>query len=166
MRLAALRQQFRSLLGGKLQPGAIVNRRRAARDLYPALALQLLRRLETGIEPARRLQRSGRSVIKSESLRLAHFQIRLDAEPGQIDFDRRREFLRRAFEIGVVETQNEGAAMPAGEEIVQKRRAGVADMDAARRRRGEANHGRDKAFCDGNLDGGSFKKLTHDLACL
>ena len=45
------------------------------------------------------------------------------------------------WKIGVVEPQDEHAAFPPREQGIHQRQAGVADMDAARRRRRETNDG-------------------------
>jgi len=66
-------------------------------------------------------------------------------EPGKVFLDRGGEFGRRAFVIGVVHAEHEPAAVPPCKEEVEKRGAGIADMEAARGRRGEA---------DGDVRGG------------
>ena len=142
MRPASLRMEFQALVRVQRERGAVIDGRRAARDLQTALALQFLRRLITGIEPTRRLERFGGMGIEVEALRLAHLGVGRDAQPSKIDLNGLRVFFFRALKIGVVETQDEHAAMFAGEEIVQQRRARVADMNASGRRRGEADDGR------------------------
>ncbi len=144
VRLAARRLQRRAFGFGQAQGRAIVNRRRAARDLQAALALQLVRRLVAGIEPPGLLQPFRGGLIEREPLRLAELAVRRDAQPFEIDLDAQRIFLGGSFGIGVVESQDELAAMLAGEKIVQQRRARIADMDAAGGRRRESHHGRDE----------------------
>src|SRR5215208_7932900 len=85
-----------------------------------------------------------------EAVGLAHHAVRRDAEPREIRLDRRRELRLRALEVGVVETQHEGAALAPREQRVQERGAGVADVQEPRRRGGEADdrdHGGVVACC-------------------
>jgi hypothetical protein len=79
-----------------------------------------------------------RSRVALEPLRLAQLPVPVDSEPAQILLNRRRERFRRARDIGVVEAQDERAARLAREEPVDERRSGVAEMEAPRRARGEA----------------------------
>lgn len=65
--------------------------------------------------------------------------MRRDAEPGEIDLDAARELGRRALEIRIVETQDEAAARARGDEIVEQRRARIADVDAPGGRRRETD---------------------------
>ena len=53
-------------------------------------------------------------------------------------------FLGRALGIGVVEAQQEGPAMFAGEEIIEHRRARIANMDAPGGGRRETHDRRDE----------------------
>ncbi len=104
MRPAARRLERGSVGFAQPQRGAIVDRRTPERLLAFATPLELLRRLIGRIEPALRLELSGRSVIGGHALGLTADEVMCNAEPGQIFLDRRRVFGLRTLAIGVVET--------------------------------------------------------------
>ena len=134
MRLAARRFERRALGFRQAQGGAIIDRRPAERLLPLAAPVEFVRRLIGGVEPAQGFEPRGGFVVGRHPLRLAAHQIRLDSQPLQIDLDRVGVFRLRTLEIGVVEAQNERSIAALGEQPVEQRRAGVADMDAPGRR--------------------------------
>jgi hypothetical protein len=77
----------------------------------------------------------------SEPLRLARLPVPVEAEPAEIGLDRLGEFLRRARRIGVVEAENQGAARFPGEEPVDERGTGVAEVETPGRARRETEDG-------------------------
>ena len=88
------------------------------------------------------LEPRGGLVVGRHPLGLAAHEIRPDFKPFQIRLDRVGVFRPRALEIRVVEAQDERAPAAADQEPVQESGAGVADMDAAGRRRREPDHGK------------------------
>jgi hypothetical protein len=79
-----------------------------------------------------------RRLVAVEPRRLAQLPIPVEPEPAEILLDRGGELLGRARGVGVVEAEDQRAAAFAREEPVDERRAGVAEMEAPRRARGEA----------------------------
>src|SRR5262249_2675158 len=63
----------------------------------------------------------------------------IEPQPPQIAHDRRLGFARRSADVGVLDPQNEGAALPAGEEPVEQRGPRVAHVELPGRTRGETN---------------------------
>jgi hypothetical protein len=63
--------------------------------------------------------------------------VRPNSKPFQIRLNRFGVFCPRAFEIRIVEAQDERPAVATGEEPVEECSAGVADMDAPGGRRRE-----------------------------
>ena len=124
---------------GQAKRGAVVDRRTPERLLALAPAVELLRRLVGRIKSPERLEFLGRGVVEGHPFRLSPDEIGLDAEPGEVLLDRSGVFGLRAFEVGVVEAEDERAAVAAGEQPVQQGRAGVSDVDAPGRRGGEAD---------------------------
>jgi len=55
-------------------------------------------------------------------------------EPGEVGLDRIGIFGARTLAVGIVEAQDEAAALTRCEEPVQQSRARIADMDASGRR--------------------------------
>jgi hypothetical protein len=90
---------------------------------------------------ARRREAGARRLVLAEPLRLPQLPIPVEAEPAQIRLDRLGERFGRALGVGVVETEEERAAELARVEPVDERGAGVAEMEAARGARGEAEDG-------------------------
>src|SRR5262249_2530014 len=123
----------------ELEGGAIVDRRQVALQLAPALQLQLLRRLVAGIEPAGRLQLRHGGVVGGEAIGLAHLLLPLQAQPAQVFLDAGGELGHTAVAIGVVEAEDEGAALLAREQPVGERNVDVADMQPTRRARRKAD---------------------------
>jgi hypothetical protein len=60
---------------------------------------------------------------------LAAHEVWLDSQPLQIGLDRVGVFRLRTLEISIVEAQNERSIAALGEQPVEQRGAGVADMD-------------------------------------
>jgi hypothetical protein len=107
-------------------------------------------------DPARGLQLLELALVEVEPLRLANHSVGLKAEPVEIVADRLIELGRRALAVGIVGPQDELAAMFLREQIIMKRRANVADVQPARRRRREAGDDRHR----GNVTFGPlWKKL-------
>src|SRR5690606_18052725 len=128
-----------SLLVGKFESGTVVDGRQSAGQLALAAALQLLRRFITRIEPARSFQLLGNRVIAGHARRLALLAVPDQAQPLEILADSLSKLLGRALDVGVVEAENEGAAMPARKEPVQHGGTHVADMKAASRAWGKTD---------------------------
>ena len=63
----------------------------------------------------------------------------VEAEPAQAVHDSRDHLPRRTFGVGVLDAQHERAAVPAGIQPVEQRRAGAADVQVAGGRRGKAD---------------------------
>ena len=138
MRQLAVGQRPLVLLPGHLQRAAVVDRRALLAELLLALVAQLLLRFEAGVEPAGGLQPLGRRGIERHAVGLAELFIPVEAEPAEILLQRLGIFGLAALGIGVVEAQQHLAAELAGEQPVDQRGAGIADMEVARRRGGEA----------------------------
>jgi hypothetical protein len=91
------------------------------RELALAAALQLIRRFVAGIEPARGFQRLDRRRISGEALRLARLDVPIEPQPAQIFANAFDILLTRPLKIGIVETQQESAAIAPREQPVQQR---------------------------------------------
>src|SRR5690606_17639065 len=131
--------ELAALLIGKLQSSAIVDGWQSPGKLTLAAALQLLSRFITRIEPARSLQLLGNRVIAGRARRLALLAVPGQPQPLEILADSLRKLLGRALDVGVVEAEDESAAMPPRKEPVQHGGAHVADMKAAGRAPGETD---------------------------
>ena len=133
-----------ALLGGEFQHGAVVDGRQLALDALVALGLQLGLALEAGIQPAGHFQALGGGGVAVEAAGLRVALVPGDAEPGQVLLDRGHELGLVAGDVGVVEAQQELAAMPPCQQVVGERHAGVADMQQPGGGGGEAElHGLD-----------------------
>ena len=86
-----------------------------------------------------RLQALGRRLVEGHALGLAMDAIRRNTEPGEVVRNPVGKGPRRAFAIGVVEAEDETAALASGKQPVEQRRAQIADMNAAGGRRGETD---------------------------
>jgi hypothetical protein len=62
----------------------------------------------------------------------------LEAEPVQVVDHAALGLLRRALEVGVLDSKDEGTALPAREQPVEERRARVADVELPGGARSEA----------------------------
>jgi hypothetical protein len=87
MRAPPLGFETRAVLGSEFERGAVIDRRQIARLLALAAPVEFLRGFITGIKTPLRLQPRRRLVVKRETLGLPDGNIRLDAEPAQIDGD-------------------------------------------------------------------------------
>ncbi len=139
MRLASFGFEPRPVLRGELQRGAVIDRRLAAGELALALEFEFLRRLVSGIKPPARFQLLDRLGVAVEPVRLAHLVRPVDAEPVKILLDAAREFLRRAFPVGIVEAEDQPAPRPPREQMIEHGGADIAGMNPARRARREAD---------------------------
>jgi hypothetical protein len=105
-----------------------------------AARVELLGGLIRRVQPAQSLEPGGDRIVGRHPLRLAAHQVRPHSKPFQIRLDRVGVFRSRTLKIRVVEAQDERPAVAADEEPVQQRGAGIADVDAAGRRRREPDH--------------------------
>ena len=141
---APVRTTALGLVGGPVgfaqaQGGAIIDRRQAARELHLAAAIQFVGGFIAGVQTAGRLEPRSGLLVAVEPLRLVVALIPDEAEPGQVVLDALFELGRGAGQVGVVDAQDEGAALPLGEHPVDQGGADIADVQFARRRRGEAD---------------------------
>ena len=93
------------------------------------------------------------------------FAVPVEAEPGQPVDDRGDRLRRRALPVGVLDAQAEDAAFAvqlvmAGEQPVEQRRAGAADMQKAGRGRGKTD---DDALVLMGRYVGAARRLRHRL---
>jgi hypothetical protein len=145
VRAAPFRFKPGALLMAERQRGTIVDGRFAPAELDLALEIEFLRRLVGRIGPPRRPQPLQRRVVDAEALRLAMLLVCKEAEPGEVLADGGRRFFRGASLIGVVEPQDEAAAILLRPQPIVNGGADVADVEAAGRRGSEAGddvHGR------------------------
>ena len=140
VRPAPLRLEPGAVGLGQRQRGAVVDRRHAPAEQDLALELQLLRRLIGRIDPARPRAaaraplHSGRTGRTGGAPRPA-----VEAEPGEIVADRRRQIPRSLRSRSVSSMpQEEAPALLARPQPIVQRRADIADMEPAGRRGGEA----------------------------
>ena len=139
MRPPALRLQPSAIRLAQFQRGAVIDWRQSARLLQLSTFLELFGGFVTWIETAYFPKPCGGGLVELDPLRLTHRQIRNDAEPGEIDLDRLREFLARPGEISVIETQHESSIVRRGEQEVEQSHTCIADVNAAGRRRRKTN---------------------------
>src|SRR5690606_3699284 len=87
----------------------------------------------------------------------------MDTEPVQVSLDLVCIFLLGACRIRVVKTKDEAALVLQGEQPVEQRCAGVADMDVAGRRRGKSNcYGHLKVLLKTRAPSGTVAELVCD----
>ena len=74
-------------------------------------------------------------------MRAADFRplVPVETEPAQAVENAVDHFARRSLGVRVFDAQHERAAVPAREEPVEQRRAGAADVQVTRRRRGKTD---------------------------
>src|SRR5205085_306799 len=102
-----------------------------------AIGVQLRDRAETVVRVAGRqqllrvrlveMQALGLPVRTARSADIGAF-VPVEPEPAQIAEDARLGLARRALDVGVLDPEDEGAAVTPREEPVEQRRAGVADV--------------------------------------
>jgi hypothetical protein len=130
----------RRLGGAAVAPAAVIARRQAFRLGLVAHRLQLFRRAVAVVGVAQRHQQAGDlGMTLSAGELVDHVAVPAQPEPAQPVDDRVDRRLGRALAIGVLDAQVEAAAVMAGEQPVEQRRAGAADMKITRRRRGETS---------------------------
>ena len=136
----ALAPRFRlgPLLGRELQHGAVIQWRLVAFDTHFSLGRQFLLAFEAGVEPSACLQSVGRRLVLRHPVRLPERFVPMQAEPVQVMADRLLVFRLAAPGIGVVDPEQEVAAMPPGQQVVGQRHPRVARMQQARGARREA----------------------------
>ena len=120
-----------------LERGAVVDRRQPAPEQHFALEIEFLRGLVAAVYPSRRGEAGELPLVILEALRLPLLAIGLEAQPSQIGADRRDKLVAAALAVGIVDPQQEAAAVLPREQPVVQRRANVADVEAPRRRRRE-----------------------------
>src|SRR5271157_2531000 len=112
------------------------------------LVLQFFLRAETEIRFALTQQPPGMFAIEIEAIALTIRRVRsadigtfipIDAEPLQVFQKLSFEALFAALDIGILDAQDHDAALLPCEQPVEKRGAGVADVQMSRGRRSEAN---------------------------
>ncbi len=123
---APLGRRFAGLL-------ALVDRRQPAPEQHLAAKLELLGRLVAGVDAAGLAQPLELAFVQVESLRLTHDPLGPQAEPVEIVADGLVEPGGRALPVGVVDAQDEAAAVLPGEEIIVQRRADVAHVQPSGR---------------------------------
>ena len=132
----------RAALGRRRAAGlALVDRRKPAPEQHLAAEIELLWRFVTGIDASGGLQPFELAFVQIEPLRLAHHHVGIDPEPAEIVADRGIELGRRALGVGVVDAQDELAAVLLREQEIVQRGADIADVEPAGRRGGEAGDG-------------------------
>ena len=132
---------------------ALIDRRQPAPEQDLAAKIELLGRLVAGIDPPGGLEPLELALVEVEPLRLAHDPVGLEAEPVEIVADRVVELGRRALAVGVVDAEDERAAVLPREQEIVERGADIADVQPAGRRRREAGD-------DGSCRGPVWKKLV------
>src|SRR3954466_6403362 len=134
------------VLGRERAAGAAILRRTSGREILAAIVLEFLRRAEAVVGVAAGEQLVGVRQIKSLPLRLAIGAaaaadvgafVPLEAEPAQVVEDALFRLLGRALDVGVFDAQDERAVVPAREQPVEERGAGVADVQLPGGTRGE-----------------------------
>ena len=131
-----------SIRGRDDAAAAIVHGRLAGLGRDLAAVLQVILRAEAGIRMAgiEQLLRGG--LVEIEPLRLIERAlVPVEAEPAHAFEDALDHGFGRALEIGVFDAQDESAAGVAGEEPVEERGAGAANVQVASGRGSEADAG-------------------------
>ena len=122
----------------KVQRRPVVDRGQTPAQQHLALEVQFLRGFVTAIDAPCRHQPGELPLIQIKAGGLALFPVTGQAQPVEIGADRIDIFLAAAFSVGIVDAQHEPPAAFASQQPVVKRRADIADVKAAGRRRGEA----------------------------
>ena len=125
----------------------IIDRRFAHVQLFFTLQVQLDRSFETFIDPAHlNQQRLGRHILR-DAQGLPFGMVPLQPQPAQIGLEPLDVFFLRPLGVGIVNAQDEAAAILPGYRIVHQGRPQVADVNPAGRRRGKAGSGHDAFSC-------------------
>ena len=117
---------------------ALIDRRQPAAEQDLAAQIELLWRFIAGIDAPGVLQPLKLALIEVEPLRLADDQVGSEAHPLEVVTDRLVELGRRPLGVGIVDPEDEFAAILPREQIIVKRGADVADVQPPGRRRREA----------------------------
>ncbi len=141
MGVLSSRFQLGAVFGREGERSAVVDRRLAGGDLALAAAVEFQLGFVAGIEPARGLQSVGGGLMRGHALGLTGEEIVRDAEPAEVFDDGGFVFGLGAFGVGIVDAQQELAAVLLREEEVEQRRARIADMQQAGGRWGKADNG-------------------------
>ena len=123
---------------GRVGGLALIDRRQAAAEQHLAAEVEFFGGFVAGVDAARRLQPLELALVEGEALGLADGGVGLEAEPGEVGVDRLDERFGRALGVGVVDPQQELAALRQREQGIVERGADIADVEPAGRRRGEA----------------------------
>ena len=136
------RLELGDLLGRERQAPAIVDPAFALRVRLGARGLQPLLRAVAEVRVAVRQKAFGRGLVAIEPLGLEIRPVRsadlgtlvpLEPQPAQALENSADHLRRRTLEVGVFDAQDERAAVPPGEEIVEKRGTRAADVQVAGR---------------------------------
>ena len=136
------------LVGGQRAAGAVVAPGAAGLLRRVALRFQLFRRAVAVVRAALRDEARRHRAIAIEPLGLKVRTVRaadlralvpVETEPAQAVENALDHVRRRALDVGVLDAQDEDAAVPAREEPVEERGAGAADVQVAGGRRSEAD---------------------------
>ena len=142
------RLELRHLPGRERQAPAVVDPAFALRFRLGARGLQPLLRAVAVVRVAVSHQAVGRGLVAVEPLGLEIRPVRsadiralvpLEPQPAQALENSADHLRRRPLEVGVFDAQHERAAVPPGEEIVEKRGTRAADVQVAGRRRRESD---------------------------
>ena len=126
---------------GQPERGAIVDGRQPAPQCNLAPDLEFLRGLVAGVDPAGFQHGIERGPVAIQAGRLALLAVPVETEPCQVGADRIDIVFAAALRVGVIDPQDETAAILPREHPVVERGADIADMQQAGRRRGEASDG-------------------------
>ena len=120
-----------TLLGRELEHGAVIDGGLVALGALVPLGGEFLLGLEAGVEAAGGFQLLGRGGVEGQAVGLVVGLVPGEAHPGEVVGDGVGVLGAVALPIGVVEAEEEGAAVALGEEVVGERDAGVADVEEA-----------------------------------
>src|SRR5262249_28081885 len=138
-RAAAFGFELLSLRIIQFQSRAIVDGRQSAGELALALAVELILGLVAGIEAPFLLQQLSGRLIARHARGLAFLTLPDQPEPAQVLANALGESFRRSLHVRVVEPQPERAAVLSRKQPVENSRADVADVQAPRGARREAD---------------------------
>src|SRR6056297_1103902 len=127
--VATLGAQGRLFLLRQAECRTVVDRRTAHVELLLAFEIELNGRLERFVKPSHPTQPLSRLGIAVEPFGLPLHTVPVQSQPIEVILYRIHVFLLRAFRIGVVDAQDEGAPRLGGNEVIHQRGAQVAHMD-------------------------------------